>query len=508
MAEAPLDSSDCLLCSEELKDPVTLGCDHRFCYTCLQEHWAPNRTGDCPKCRRRVSKGLMVEFALQEKRESTQRQTDSSEEQTGGEQEEVRRKLPEDILFVSDKPKVSSQTQASAEDELQSEIQRLVQKKEHSENIKKQYEDMLQHTERQTQRCEDEIRKRFNLLRQILDQEEEQRLYELRQEQEEKTRRIQQKLRDTEAKLASLSDSIKSAEQQLQSQSSAPLTEIRDPLVLTEEPDPPAPGPGLLINEGRVLKNLENSVRDKMRTMMNASLSPEFLLDPNTAHRNLLVSEDLTRVKHTETPDPNVLLNPERFRSYTSVLGSEGFSSGCWSWEVEVGDHPEWTIGLVKESVDRTAELETLPENGFWCLKHHENKYYNITGETLTLRKRPHKITVQLFYGVGQEVSFYDGWCVICSHIDTFTEKLFPYFYVGPKGGAKDIKISNIYSEFLSPSLNVKGHRSVLKPQKGLSRAQSSTISSVFFPYDSFRRSESSSLRDLNRKLQLHQNPQ
>ncbi|KAJ0062489.1 hypothetical protein NL108_013956 [Boleophthalmus pectinirostris] len=392
MAEAPLDSSDCLLCSEELKDPVTLGCDHRFCYTCLQEHWAPNRTGDCPKCRRRVSKGLMVEFALQEKRESTQRQTDSSEEQTGGEQEEVRRKLPEDILFVSDKPKVSSQTQASAEEELQSEIQRLVQKKEHSENIKKQYEDMLQHTERQTQRCEDQIRKRFNQLHQVLYQEEEQRLYELRHEKEEKTRRIQQKLRDTEAKLASLSDSIKSAEQQLQSQSSAPLTETRDPLVLTEEPDPPAPGPGLLIDEAKVLNNLEDRPKQKMWGMINPS--PEFLLDPNTAHRNLLVSEDLTRVKHTETPDPNVPLNPERFRSYTSVLGSKGFSSGWWRWEVEVGDHPEWTIGLVKESVDRTAELETLPENGFWCLKHHENKYYNITGETLTLRKRPHKIKV------------------------------------------------------------------------------------------------------------------
>ncbi|KAJ0062545.1 hypothetical protein NL108_016569 [Boleophthalmus pectinirostris] len=145
--------------------------------------------------------------------------------------------------------------------------------------------------------------------------------------------------------------------------------------------------------------------------------------------------------------------------------------------EVEVGDHPEWTIGLVKESVDRTAELETLPENGFWCLKHHENKYYNITGETLTLSKRPHKITVDLDYKKG-EVYFTDSRNLICSHTDTFTEKLFPYFYVGPKGGAKEIKISQIYFEWPSPSLTFRGYGSDSEPWREQPTVQSMSLPS------------------------------
>ncbi|KAM6953980.1 E3 ubiquitin-protein ligase TRIM17-like [Aplochiton taeniatus] len=58
--------------------------------------------------------------------------------------------------------------------------------------------------------------------------------------------------------------------------------------------------------------------------------------------------------------------NPEWNTRYPSVLGSEGFSSGQHSWEVEVGDHPYWEIGVINESADRKGGVETDPENGFW----------------------------------------------------------------------------------------------------------------------------------------------
>ncbi|XP_055013139.1 zinc-binding protein A33-like [Boleophthalmus pectinirostris] len=300
---------------------------------------------------------------------------------------------------------------------------------------------MLQHNEKRAVSCEELISKRFDWLHRIVAQEEKLCVSTLRKELEEKTLSIQLQQKDIDAKLSSLSHRIKCAEQQLQSQSSAPLTEIRAPLVPPTR-DPPAPEPaGLLIDEARALGNLDYRVWQNMGA--DITYSP-VVLDPNTAHRYLHLSEDLTSVRREDIKQ-KVPLNPERFLSYTSVLGSEGFSSGTHRWDVEVGDHPEWVIGLVKESMDRRSKCIALPENGYWCLKQLKNKYMDITDNTVTLSTRPDRIQVELDYEAGR-VSFFDAkdMTLICSHTDTFTEKLFPYFSLGPAGGAtstKDIKI-------------------------------------------------------------------
>ncbi|XP_062273906.1 nuclear factor 7, brain-like [Scomber scombrus] len=166
------------------------------------------------------------------------------------------------------------------------------------------------------------------------------------------------------------------------------------------------------------------------------------ILDPNTADPRLYLPDDLTSVRLGDTKQlPG---NPERHTKYPTVLGSEGFSSGKHSWEVEVGDHPDWYVGLAKESADRKRACPASPDSGIWCLEYRRGKYTDGSGRTVTEKKSLQKIRVKLNYERG-ELSFHDSEdkIHIYTHRDTFTEKLFPYFSIGDSGDAKttDIKI-------------------------------------------------------------------
>uniref|UniRef100_A0A8C6TNG9 B30.2/SPRY domain-containing protein n=1 Tax=Neogobius melanostomus TaxID=47308 RepID=A0A8C6TNG9_9GOBI len=195
-------------------------------------------------------------------------------------------------------------------------------------------------------------------------------------------------------------------------------------LVLTDEPEPQLRS-GLLIDQATVLGNLGHRVWEKMKTMVKYS---PVILDPNTAQGNLRLSEDLSSVRHEDTQQL-LPLNPERFTNYPSVLGSEGFSSGRYQWEVKVGDHSHWAVGVANESANRRARCKALPKDGLWCLMHHNNEYSDVVGNTLKLRRRPERIFIDLDCDTGI-VSIYDrrDMTHLCSHQDTFTEKVYPYY--------------------------------------------------------------------------------
>uniref|UniRef100_A0A8C8RH84 RING-type E3 ubiquitin transferase n=1 Tax=Pelusios castaneus TaxID=367368 RepID=A0A8C8RH84_9SAUR len=87
------------------------------------------------------------------------------------------------------------------------------------------------------------------------------------------------------------------------------------------------------------------------------SLSPVTVtLDPDTAHPQLVLSEDRKTMRRGSTRQdlPN---NPERFDTESCVLGCEGFTSGIHCWEVEVG-----------ESVRRKGRISFSPEGGIWAV--------------------------------------------------------------------------------------------------------------------------------------------
>ncbi|XP_026199081.1 nuclear factor 7, brain-like [Anabas testudineus] len=453
----------CHVCSETFRDPVSLSCNHSFCSSCLQQFWEQAKNKNCPICKRKTSKDATVNFALKELADSF-----AGRQETGSSETEKEKKLQvvcskhqeEPKLFCNDEDRALchicdfphhtghkvvpvEQAVSDLKEQLKSDLKSLQDKRNKCKQVEKTYNEMIEHSKKQLLSTEQQIRAEFNKLQQFLKEEEESRLAALREEEEQKGKTISIEMKWIEKQISSLSDSICAVEEELHKHnvpflSSYKATQTRaraqsslsDPQLLS----------GALIDVAKHLGNLSFRVWENMKDKVHFS---PVILDPNTANGWLHLSDDLTSVRRGDTkqqlPD-----NPERNTEYTTVLGSEGFSSGKHSWEVEVGDHPVWNVGIAKESVNRKGECPASPKHGIWCLSHYSGEYSDVVGKTVTVKKSLQRIRVQLDYYWGQ-VSFYDpeDMTHIYTRKETFTEKLFPYFNIGKHGDAKttDVKI-------------------------------------------------------------------
>ncbi|XP_063346087.1 E3 ubiquitin-protein ligase TRIM35-like [Pelmatolapia mariae] len=454
----------CHVCSETFRDPVSLSCSHSFCSSCLQKFWEQAKNKNCPICKRKSSKDLpCVNFTLKELADSFsgRKKSGSSETEKGEKKLTVVCSKHEEVpkLFCVDEQRAVctvcefshhqshkvvpvEEAVSDLKEQLKSDLKSLQDKRNKYKQVEETYNEMIQHSKKQLLSTERQIRAEFKKLQQFLKEEEESRLAALREEEEQKGRTISREMKMIEEQISSLSDSISAVEEELQKHSVPFLSSYKDTQsrarAQSSVSDPQLVS-GALIDVAKHLGNLSFRVWEKMKEKVHFS---PVILDPNTASGWAFLSDDLTSVRNgdrkQQLPD-----NPERNTNYCWVFGSEGFSSGKHSWEVEVGDHPDWNMGLVKESVDRNGECFSSPKYGIWCLYFESGKYTNGDGQTVT-ETSLERIRVQLDYDRG-EVSFYDpeDMTHIYTHRDTFTEKLFPYFGIGKAGDAKtsDIKI-------------------------------------------------------------------
>ncbi|XP_009079893.1 PREDICTED: E3 ubiquitin-protein ligase TRIM39-like, partial [Acanthisitta chloris] len=178
-----------------------------------------------------------------------------------------------------------------------------------------------------------------------------------------------------------------------------------------------------------------------MRDMLK-KFRVDVILDPETAHPDLTVSEDRKSVRRGSK---KLLLslfdNPRRFGTAPVVLGTQSFFSGRHYWEVQVGDKPEWGLGLCQESASRKGNVLFSPNNGYWVLRlQSAGGYEALTSPVspLSLSVRPRRVGIFLDHEAG-EISFYN--VSDRSHIYTFTDKfsgnLRPLFFLGAYMGGK-----------------------------------------------------------------------
>ncbi|KAM6107050.1 butyrophilin subfamily 2 member A2-like [Phoenicopterus ruber ruber] len=122
-------------------------------------------------------------------------------------------------------------------------------------------------------------------------------------------------------------------------------------------------------------------------------------LDPNTAHSELVLSEDFRKVTW-ESARPKLPENPDRFSYWRCVLGREGFREGrhCWEVEVEgkVGGDSWWGVGVARESVERKDKVYVSPATGIWALWHSKGQFAALTSPPTPLFPLPRRIWVCL----------------------------------------------------------------------------------------------------------------
>ncbi|XP_067236978.1 zinc-binding protein A33-like [Chanodichthys erythropterus] len=439
MASAAEDDYICPVCHEIFKDPVLLSCSHSFCKECLQQFWRTKKTQECPVCRRASQHEPPLNLALKNLCESflierNERRSSGSEEICSLHSEKLKLFCLEDkqpvCLVCRDSQKHDnhkfrpiSEVVSSYKEELNTALKSLQEKLQHNEEMKGEFEKTVQHIKSQAEHTERQIKQQFEKLHQFLRDEEEATITALREEEEQKKQMMKEKLEEMNRHISALSHTIKDMEEMMKANDVCFLKEFPVSMerVQSSQPDPQMAS-GALIDVPRYLGNLPFRVWKKMQDIVQ---NTPVILDPNTANKRLVLSDDLTSVRYSRIDQP-VPHNPERFDLDFCVLGSEGFNSGTHCWNVEVKGSSWWILGVTTASNQRKG-LDFFNTDDIWSVEYDVEGLDEPCG--FRVKRKLDRVRVNLDYDGGM-VSFSDP--VTNTHLHTFTttftDTLFPFF--------------------------------------------------------------------------------
>ncbi|XP_035277447.1 uncharacterized protein LOC118229525 [Anguilla anguilla] len=477
----------CPVCSEIFRDPVVLSCSHSFCKACLQQYWEQKGSRECPVCRRRSSKehppcNLSLRNTCEAfLKEISQRAKAGSEVLCSLHSEKLKLfclvdQIPICLVCQTSKKHENHKllpVQEAAEDykeKLRTALAPLQEKLKAFNAVKQICDQTAEHIKSQAKHTKRQIKMEFEKLQQFLKDEEAARITALREEEERKSQMMKEKIEKMTEEISSLSEQIRAIEQELGAEDISFLQSYKDTqnrarCTLAD----PEKVSGALIDVAKHLGNLKYRVWEKM--LGTVQFTP-VTLDPNTAHPNLSLSEDLTCVRRSgerqQFPD-----NPERFDWWPwCVLGSEGFSSGRHCWDVDVGGE-YWVVGVAKESISRKRAVSLRPAGGVWGIQRVCQHYEALTSPhtTLTVQRELRRVRVQLDWDRG-EVSFSDPSdnTPLYTFKHSFTERVFPFFWLGLMC-TDPLKVSSVSPRISFPNTCSRGYRENLNFPSDLAEA-------------------------------------
>uniref|UniRef100_A0A8C1YIJ9 Uncharacterized protein n=1 Tax=Cyprinus carpio TaxID=7962 RepID=A0A8C1YIJ9_CYPCA len=424
----------CSVCLDVFTDPVSTPCGHNFCKSCLNRCWENIQNCFCPFCKETFSKrpDLKINTALSEVVQLFQKKFILSKS-------EVLCDVCDERKLKALKSCLMCQT-SYCETHLEPHL-RVLSLKKHKlmdpvENMKdyicQKHErplELFYHKTHNTVPLEEESKeKKSELMKtqkdvQQMIQDKNKKIQDIKyftelRRDEELIQELQQeiselKMRDTELDhLLHTEDHLQLLQVSISMNTDVSVETLRRALTQLQE---------------TLDQKLSQTVLRRMQ-----QYAVDVTLDPDTAHPNLILSNDGKQVRHGDimhgVPD-----YPERFDKCASVLGKEGFLSGRFYFEVQLKGKSKWDLGVARESINRKGKIRVSPQNGYWTVGlWNENEYWACADSyvLLSLRVKPQKVGVFVDYEEGL-VSFYD--VESRSHIysftgQSFTNRIYPYF--------------------------------------------------------------------------------
>lgn len=340
---------------------------------------------------------------------------------------------------------------ASAEDKVQEEIQKRITKvqrvKESLRQSQAEVESVMADSERELTALLFEIREKHAQLIRLT--EEEQKASE---EQAEGF------IRDVEREIATLQKTAANMRELSQTEDSLSFLQMYSKVVLplqTMDPSTFEPkGPPEIKHIRKAVSKLVSQMRlllDQMCVRVEefstgACASTDDILklaqqcevnvtlDPDTAHPQLILSDDLKQVRFSSDFDQwrrqAQNTNPDKFSEHLAVLGQRGFSCNFY-FEVFVGEKTEFCLGVAMASIPRKRALRRTLPSGLWAIWLFKDKFESFSNPDVTVYQgKAKRIGVYADYEE-RRVSFFaveaKELIYSFSHCH-FTRKLYPYF--------------------------------------------------------------------------------
>ncbi|XP_041652420.1 tripartite motif-containing protein 14 [Cheilinus undulatus] len=163
------------------------------------------------------------------------------------------------------------------------------------------------------------------------------------------------------------------------------------------------------------------------------------VLDADTAHPKLQLSEDNRKVTYSEAQQAYTE-HEARFSSFPQVLGSSPLEGGHWYWEVNVSvDEGRWKVGLCEGQMERKGQKDNSRlgfNSSSWCLTCDRRKVEALHNKESTSVDADGLQRVGVFLDFEEGVvSFFKvtpggSLALMHSYKHRFTEPLYPAFSV------------------------------------------------------------------------------
>ncbi|XP_066433074.1 nuclear factor 7, brain-like isoform X2 [Eleutherodactylus coqui] len=448
----------CLLCSELFKDPVMVECGHNFCRNCIDKAWDGQESFTCPDCKEVITeKRYTTNRALANLVKKSVSATSVSTPAKATEKPKPAENCPEhderlklyckddgtlSCVICRDSLKHASHNFLPILDavgvyktELSAIVAPLEEALKVTEHLTSQQSEKVEQHKTNVSEFKQHVVSEFEKLHTFLKEREEKLLEQLQEQGENLLKEMETNMVQLQENQDNIKETITMANERTNDTDSISfLTDIKSFIekCQMQQKEVMSSGNSLLskdLCQGTFRGPIQYSVWKQMKSFIVPNLT-KMLLDPVTAHPNLVLSDNMTSVKYGDTklPLPD---NPKRFSQCILVLGSQGFDSGRHYWEVDVGDKTAWDVGMASESSNRKGKIKLNPKNGYWAIWLRNGNAYKALespSKTLILNAKPKKIGVYIDYEGGQ-ISFYnaDDMSAIYTFNATFTEKLYPY---------------------------------------------------------------------------------